>query len=83
MSIWTRSAVNPSKDWLCRLSEEEAEEEAEEDSSLDMRFDAEKHESHDLPPREDLREREKAKEKKNKYTTNSRSGSKQRGVKVD
>jgi hypothetical protein len=59
MSIWTRSAVKPSEDWLCRLPEEEAEE----DSSLDMGIDAEKHESHDLPPREDLRVREKAKEK--------------------
>jgi hypothetical protein len=28
-----------------------------------MSFDAEKQESHDLPPREDLREKEKTKEK--------------------
>ena len=64
MSIWTRSAVDPPEDWLRRLSEEEAEEdEAEEDSSLDMRTGAEKQESHDLPLREDLRVREKAKEK--------------------
>jgi hypothetical protein len=64
VSIWTRSAVSQSEDWLRRLTEEEAEEEVEEDSSLDMKFDAEKQESHDLPPREDLRVREKAKEKK-------------------
>jgi hypothetical protein len=60
MSIWTRSAVKPSEDWLWRLLEDEAEE----DSSLDMRIDAEKHNPQDLPPREDLRVREKAKEKR-------------------
>jgi hypothetical protein len=64
VSIWTRSAVNPSEDLLRRLAEEEAEEEVEEDSSLDMKFGVEKQESHDLPPREDLRKREKAKKKK-------------------
>jgi hypothetical protein len=62
VSIGTESA-DLSEDWLRRLPEEEAEEEAEEDSSLDMSLDAEKQKSHDLPPREDLRVREKSKEK--------------------
>jgi hypothetical protein len=63
-SIWARSAVSPSEDLLRRLAEEEAEEEVEEDSPLDMKSDAEKQESPDIPPREDLRKREKAKKKK-------------------
>ena len=64
VSIWARSADNPSEDLLRRLAEEEAEEEVEEDSPLDMKSDAEKQESPDIPPREDLRKREKAKKKK-------------------
>jgi hypothetical protein len=63
VSIGTGSAADLSEDWLCRLPEEEAEEEAEEDSSLDIRLGAEKQESHSLPLREDLRVREKSKEK--------------------
>jgi hypothetical protein len=64
--------VSPSEDLLRRLAEEEAEEEVE-DSVLDMRFGKEKQESHDIPPREDLRKREKARKRRSKYTTESRS----------
>jgi hypothetical protein len=71
VSIETGSAADLSEDWLRRLpeeeaegeAEEEAEDEEEEDSSLVIRLDAEKQESHNLPPREDLRVREKSKEK--------------------
>jgi hypothetical protein len=60
VSIWAISAVSPSEESLWWLLEDDAEE----DSSLDMRIEAKKHNPQDLPSREDLRVREKAKEKR-------------------